>query len=251
MNRHFSSNNSMNMKKITKAIYCLLFLYVSLNTLKAQNYEFGIFAGTTNYQGDLADGLIQLKETQPAGGLIFRYSPFSFTSIRFGFTTGKLFGNDATSKRDYIRERGFSFVSNVKELSMMTEFHLPYYGSADYGIFKIKLSPFILVGMGLTIVNGQPKAPTDLVPYPFPEFNSKKNFLVMPIGGGIKLQVSDHIAISGEWATRKTYSDYIDGISTAGNPDRDDWYMFGGLAITYKVDGGGENPYKGRRKRKR
>ena len=241
----------MNMKKLTKAIYWLFFLCLSLNALKAQNYEFGIFAGTTNYQGDLADGIIQWSETQPAGGLVFRYSPFTFTSVRFGFTTGKLFGNDATSSRPYIRERGFSFVSNVKELSMMAELHLPYYGSADYGIFKLKLSPFVFVGMGLTIVNGQPKGPADLVPYPFPEFNSKKDFLVMPIGGGIKMQVSEQIAVSGEWATRKTYSDYIDGISVNGNPKRDDWYMFGGLAITYKVDGGGENPYKGRRKKKR
>lgn len=215
-------------------------------SLSAQSYEFGLFGGVTTYQGDLADGLIVWPNIQPAGGLLLRYNPGSFYSLRMGFTTGKLLGNDQNSKRQIIKDRAFSFYSTVREISAVAEFQLPSYGTSAYGLFKMKFSPFLFGGIGLSVINGEPKAPVDRIPYPFPEFDARKNFLVLPIGGGLKFRFADQFAISTEWGTRKTFGDYIDGISINGNPNSGDWYIFGGITLTYVVDGGDSNPYRGR-----
>lgn len=213
----------------------------------AQNYEFGIFAGTSNYQGDLADGIYVWKETQPAGGLLIRYSPLNYLSFKMAFTAGKLLGNDKNSKNADIRDRGYSFTSNIREFAAFTELHLPRFGSSTYGIFKARFSPFVFIGVGITTLNGEPKAPKDAVPYPFPEFNAQKKFICMPFGGGVKLRFAESFATSVEWGTRTVFSDYLDGISKNGNPNANDWYMFGGITLTYYIDGGDNNPYRGRR----
>ena len=236
----------LNCFKIMKNNLTYILFFLSSFTLSAQSYEFGIFAGVTTYQGDLADGLIVWPNIQPAGGLLLRYSPGSFYALRLNFTTGKLLGNDLNSKRQVIRDRGFSFYSTVREISTAVEFHLPSYGSSAYGLFKFKLSPYIFGGIGLSVINGEPKAPVDRLPYPFPEFDARKNFLVIPMGGGLKLRINNKFATCIEWGTRKTFGDYIDGISINGNPKSGDWYIFGGLTLTYVVDGGDDNPYRGR-----
>ena len=154
---------------------CLTAAGVFLSFLsQGQNYEFGLFAGTSNYQGDLADGVIVWKKAQPAGGLLVRYSPLDFLSFKMAFTAGKLIGDDQTSSKANIRERGFSFTSNIREVSLFTELHLPQFGSSSYGIFKARFSPFLFVGVGITTINGEPQAPKDLIPYPFPEFDARK-----------------------------------------------------------------------------
>jgi Domain of unknown function (DUF6089) len=238
---------------MTKTFYfSILFMILGLYSthLSAQNYELGLFGGTTNYQGDLADGAIVWQETQPAAGLLIRYSPKNFLAFRVGFTYGKLLGDDKYASNPQIRQRGYSFVSNVKELAILSEFHLPNYGSSSYGMFKVKFSPFGFVGVGLTNINGQPQAPKDRVPYPFPEFDAKSSFICGVLGGGVKFQFAPSFATSLEWGTRTVFNDYLDGISKNGNPKANDWYMFGGLTLTYVVDGGDSNPYKGRKRRR-
>ena len=234
------------MKILTKTYSLAVVLFFCSFAISAQSYELGVFGGVTTYQGDLSDGVIVWPAVQPAGGLLFRYTPLSFVAVKFGVTAGKLLGDDKNSKDPALRSRGYSFYSAVKELSVTGELQLPYYGLSSYGMFKMKVTPFVFGGVALTVINGEPKAPADKVPYPFPEFNAKKNFFVIPVGGGFKFQFVEKVALSLEWGMRKTFSDYIDGISVTGNPRNNDWYIFGGMTLTYKVDGGEFNPYKGR-----
>lgn len=237
------------MKIINKLGYSLAFIAILLLSTQSysQNYELGLWGGSTNYQGDLADGIVKLKEGKPSYGLLVRYSPLSYLAFRVGFTAGKIVGDDRTSSRPEIVQRGFSFTSNIRELAVMSEFHLPNYGSSSYGIFRPKFSPFLLCGVGITSLNGEPKAPKDRIPYPFPEFDAKSNFFCVAFGGGFKFQFAQNFATSIEWGTRSVFSDYLDGISQNGNPKANDWYMFGGLTLTYIVDGGDANPYKSHR----
>ncbi len=223
------------LKKGFTAIIILVFSHLSFS----QNYELGLFAGASNYQGDLAGGLIIWKETQPAGGLFVRYSPLDFVSFKLGFTSGKFIGNDKNSPDLSIQKRGFSFTSNVRELAAFTEFHLPQYGSSSYGLFKPRFSPFIFGGVGLSMVNGIPIAPKDRTPYPFPEEGVKTQFLSIPAGVGVKFRFTESFATSLEWGTRAVFSDYLDGISKNGNPNRNDWYMFMGVTFSYVIDAGG------------
>lgn len=202
----------------------------------SQNYELGLFAGSSNYQGDLADGLLVWKETQPAGGLFIRYSPIDFLSFKLGFTSGRIIGSDLNSSDAGIRQRSYTFESQIREFAAFGEFHLPQYGSSSYGIFSPRFSPYVFGGVGLTTLNGKPNAPRDRVPYPFPEEGAKNQFITVPVGLGVKFRFAETFATSVEWGTRAVFSDYLDGISKNGNPKKNDWYMFMGVTLSYIID---------------
>lgn len=228
--------------QLKKGLTAFIFLFFTHLTF-SQNYELGLFAGASNYQGDLADGLIVWKETQPAGGLFVRYSPLDFVSFKLGFISGKMIGNDRNSSDESIRKRGFSFESDVRELAAFTEIHLPQYGSSSYGLFRPRFTPFIFGGVGVSMVNGKPVAPKDRTPYPFPEEGTKTQFLAIPGGIGVKLRFTENFATSLEWGTRAVFSDYLDGISKNGNPKRNDWYMFMGVSLSYIIDTNAGSPF--------
>jgi hypothetical protein len=225
-------------------IICLFFSVV----LKAQSFEIGAILGGANYQGDLADGIVILKETRPAYGFIMRYTPFKFLSFRMGFLQGGLEGDDANSSDAGIRKRGYKISTNMSELTILTEWQLPSYGKSGQGIFKPSVTPFVFAGVGFSSRDKDPKAPADRYPDPFPEFDSKKSFISIPIGGGIKYQFAPNFTTSLEWGLRATFSDYVDGVSLNANPLKNDYYMIGAIAFTYVLDGGGDNPF-GRMKR--
>jgi hypothetical protein len=236
------------MLKLTKtyllAIICLCFSFI----LKSQSFEIGPFIGGANYQGDLADGVLILKETRPSYGAIMRYTPFKFLSFRIGFLQSGIEGDDANSGDAGIRKRGYKISTNISELSILTEWQLPSYGKSGQGIFKPSITPFFFVGLGFASRDKDPTAPIDRYPNPFPEFDSKKSFISVPFGGGVKFNFAPNFSTSLEWGLRATFSDYVDGVSTNANPLKNDYYMIGGLSFTYVLDGGGDNPF-GRLKR--
>jgi Domain of unknown function (DUF6089) len=221
------------------AAICLCFSFLSM----AQSFEIGAFGGGSNYQGDLADGILVLKETQPAYGLIMRYSPFKFLSFRVGYLQGGIVGDDKNSSNEDIRKRGFNISTNIRELSVLTEWQLPSYGNSNQGIFRPSITPFLFAGIGFASRDKDPKAPIDRYPDPFPEFNSKKSFTSIPFGGGLKFHFAESFAMSLEWGMRATFSDFVDGVSVNANPLKNDYYMFGGITVTYVLDGGGDNPF--------
>ncbi len=238
------------MKRIKCLLCALATLFVALfflpQTARAQHYELGIFAGGCNYQGDLADGYIVWNQTQPAVGGFVRFAPLDFLSLKASFTYGNLIGGDRFSGLPNIRERGYAFESNIRELGFFAEVHLPKYGSSGYGMFRTRFSPFVFAGFGFTNINSQPTAPADRVPYPFPEIGSVSSFFAGSMGGGFKLHFASNFATSIEWGARTPFSDYLDGVSFRGNPGSGDWYMFGGLTLSYVLDGGNANPFRGR-----
>jgi Domain of unknown function (DUF6089) len=231
-------------KTIILAFICLCFSVVS----KAQSFEIGPIIGGANYQGDLADGVVVLKETRPAYGVIMRYSPFKFLSFRMGFLQGGIEGDDANSSEAGIRKRGYKISTNMSELTILTEWQLPSYGTSGQGIFKQSITPFVFAGVGFASRDKDPQAPADRYPDPFPEFDSKKSFISIPIGGGVKYNFAPNFSTSLEWGLRATFSDYVDGVSLNANPLKNDYYMIGGLSFTYILNGGGDNPF-GRMKR--
>ena len=221
------------------AIICLCFSVVS----QAQSFEIGALIGGANYQGDLADGIVVLKETRPAYGVIMRYTPFKFLSFRMGFLQGGIEGDDANSSDADIRKRGYKISTNMSELTILTEWQLPSYGTSGQGIFKQSITPFVFAGVGFASRDKDPKAPADRYPDPFPEFDSKKSFISIPIGGGVKYNFAPNFSTSLEWGLRATFSDYVDGVSTNANPMKNDYYMIGGLSFTYILNGGSDNPF--------
>ena len=193
--------------------------------------------GAANYQGDLSDRSIILKETRPTVGVMFRY-PFHETfGLRFHYIYGQLSGSDQNSKLSGNRNRGFEFQTPLHEVCLMTEIH-PRKArlNNNVGMFSGgRFYPYLGIGLAVTLAPGTPKATrvTNLKPNPFPEEEDIHNFAAFPIIVGAKTYVSEHLLLSAEFGWRTVFSDYLDGISKAANPNRNDWYVLANVGVSW------------------
>ncbi len=61
-----------------------------------------------------------------------------------------------------------------------------------------------------------------------------KGGIQIPIGGAIRYDIRDNLFLDFFYSLRLPISDYIDGISEAGNPDKNDAYQFCGVMMGYR-----------------
>jgi Domain of unknown function (DUF6089) len=229
------------MMKTTKTRFfqaiCLATLcFFSLIPRSQAQFEAGVFAGASNYQGDLADGAVIWRETQLSYGALMRYTPNRFWSLRAHYIQGNIQASDRNSSNIDIRYRGFKFKSTLHEFAAIGEFNFLGKEEETANDFSFMVNPYLFGGVGVVAVNGTPVAPADTRPYPFPEAGAKKTFLTIPMGIGVKIKPSPSFSLGIEWGARTAFSDRLDGVSSAtqavfsrGN----DWYMFGGMTFTY------------------
>lgn len=229
-----------------KPIQLFLIALLTPFLLSAQStWEFNLLLGGANYQGDLVETTMPtLKETNFAAGINARYYVNPLWSVRAGAFYGKLTGSDANFRENEFRNaRSVSFESTLIEVSMAAEWE-PF-GEERYlsnsGNSRI-ISPYLFAGVGVTFTdptvdisefNGS-DAMLELVNTDIQKSNSIVH-LSIPVGFGLKADLSDNIFVGLELGVRYPFSDYLDGISLAGNPDRNDLYMIGGFNLGYKL----------------
>ncbi|MCX6232193.1 MAG: DUF6089 family protein [Bacteroidetes bacterium] len=203
------------MKKIIIIICGIL---ISLGSY-AQRSELGGFAGTSYYLGDLNPSN-QFGSPNLAAGLIYRYNLNPHWAFRVNAIYGILEGDDA----DYSNPRNLSFRTNVFEFSTQIELNFFEYFT---GSKAHRFTPYIFGGVGVFFFNPQAKDIDgkwqDLQPlgtegqgtisYPTRKPYSLTQMAV-PFGVGLKLSISKTICIGLEWGMRKTFTDYIDDVST-------------------------------------
>ena len=203
-----------------KYIYICIALSVSGTLCKAQyssnsnTYELYIFGGGSYYIGDL-NPTAHFRHTEPAVGLGLRYIRNPRFAHRIGFWYGNLYGDDGSSHSDVLRVRNLNFQTYVLELTASTEFNfVPFSpGDNDYSYF----TPYIFGGIG--VFHYDPVAYLNGDKYHLQNLRTegkKYNLtqLAIPFGFGFKWALSKHLNISLEWGLRKTYTDYIDDVST-------------------------------------
>jgi hypothetical protein len=231
--------------------------------LNAQTLETGVFAGSSYYLGDINPEM-HFSQSRPAFGVVARYNHGNRWAIRANLLFGRVQAKDSISGD---KLRGLSFQSNITEFSAVVEFNfLPY----ETGNDKMKYTPYIFGGIGLFFFN-----PTDII-----SGNNLRDYgtegqknikgrnlyslrgVSIPFGVGFKYSLTEKIGLGVEWGMRKTFTDYIDDVSTTyhldaetsndpnlkfsdptsshkpgqerGNPNTNDWYNFFGLSVTYK-----------------
>ena len=57
---------------------------------------------------------------------------------------------------------------------------------------------------------------------------------VVPVGAGMRYNLSDRIAINGEASYRLMHTDYLDGFSMSANPKLKDHYSSITIGVAYK-----------------
>lgn len=207
----------MNMKK---RFFLLFFLFTTM-LAGAQSYgEIGLFGGGSYYLGDLNPGS-QFLLTKPAAGAFIRHNFNERTAIRGSFTYGTLHGDDAISKVN--TTRNLNFTSSISDISATFEFNF-----FDYFIGSLRhfVTPYMYGGASVYFFN--PKATYNGVTYElhglstegqgnaaFPERKAyKRTGFSIPFGIGVKYSINSFIGMSLDWRMHKTFTDYIDDVST-------------------------------------
>lgn len=268
------------MKKIIVIATILCFAHSVWAQKPKRSAEIGVFLGGSYYVGDL-NPIAQFNQfTKPAGGLVFRYNFNSRLATRLNAFYGSIEGDDSFSNALAQQQRNLHFRSDVYELSGQLEFNfLDYEIGNDYRPF----SPYILIGLAGFKFNPQGNINdhwVDLQPLGtegqgLPGGASKRKYKLtqfsIPFGVGVKINLSKYIGLSIEWGMRKTFTDYLDDVSTRyydpmvianrrgttaayfsdrsigtdpnysnigrqrGNSTTKDWYNFSGIALTIKL----------------
>jgi len=203
-------------------------------------WETGVILGCVNYSGDIAEKDIQLSETRLGYGAIARYFFSKKMSLRANLYAGSISGDDANAKDPFVLRRSFSFRTDLLELGFGSEWHiLGKNRFSNTGIHQHFLSPYLYLGVGglLTGVkvkyNGAPEDQNRYVVHPLPEKKSRQLFLIPTMGIGVRADINEWFVIGAEVGIRPMFSDYLDGVSLNGNPERKDWYYFGGATLSY------------------
>ena len=255
--------------------------FISMN-LSSQYTEVGFFAGVSNYHGDLTPKNLEVSSYASAFGAFGRYNFNGHIAGKVHFYKGLLQGSDYKAQiTKGERERNLSFQSDVYELGAQIEYNFldfkvaikdhittPYIFAGVAGFYYnpqaeingqwFDLRPLSTEGQGLEGSSAQPY---------------KKFSLAIPWGLGVKFNINHLTNIGLEFGIRKTFTDYIDDVSTTypdlnllasekgdfaaalsyrtpeydpdalvdpqglsrGDATNKDWYFFGGFTISVNI----------------
>jgi opacity protein-like surface antigen len=181
----------------------------------AQDLHLNLFAGMSNYQGDLQKKVITFNQAHLAVGAGLSYDLSDRFSIRAAVTFAKVSGADKYTDN---KARNLSFASPITEGQLGLEYYLLQPGTHS-------LSPYLFASLAVFHFN----------PYTF-DSSGKKYYLkemstegegfiqgkndykltqfAVPFGAGLKLSLSDNVNVGIEMGFRKTFTDYLDDVST-------------------------------------
>ncbi len=234
------------MSSINKKI--AFFLSLSMTTLfaHAQDWEYGIMVGASNYHGDLAYNIVP-EETNLAFATHVRYNFSPYWSYRSALSYGAISGSDANF--DDYRLRNLSFKNDIWEFSNVMEFNFLPFGSRT---LSKNFTSYAM--LGLAVYHHTPKAFYDEewrnLRKLYTEGQERKEQygaiqLSIPFGGGIKYNLSKNWVVGLEVGWRKTFTDYLDDVSTVYPDLKDQTDNRGTLSASltdrsWEVEGVGE-----------
>jgi hypothetical protein len=194
----------------------------------AQLTEMGIQLGAFNYTGDLHRGY-NIESHRPAVSIFMKLNMAQSLSIRYGISGGMLSGNDQYSNDPFNERRNESFNIFLFEAFGLFEFNFLDYRSKHS---RVHWTPYLNFGLAAFSFWGNRDAEDDYLPVQ----------PAIPMGIGIKYQLSKKIDLGFEASARATFFDYLDGVSDSnsnlknynyGNKYDFDSYFFIGITINY------------------
>lgn len=221
-----------------KKILTILLLCISTCAI-CQNFFTSFYAGFANYQGDLQQTPFNPLTFRPSFGAGFLYEINNKLLFRVDFTNGKLTADDKYSIKN--RSRNLSFSTNLNEFSLGLEYlflDLNHYMVSPYvfaqaGIFKF--SPYIINRNGIKITLYE----LDTEGQGF--YKDRKKYklrqICLPLGFGTQWAINDNMRFGIVFGFRKTFTDYLDDVSTT--------YVDQILLITKRGSTAAEIAYRG------
>lgn len=273
----FSKNTKM-YRILHISLIGILFTLI-MHPVSAQRNEFGLFGGGSFYIGDI-NPKTPFAQTKIAYGGLYRYNFNPHWALKFNVYRGELTSSDAVIKSN--EKRNLHFRSDITEVSVNAELNFfPY----QTGNKKMMASPYVFAGLAYFKFNPQAEFEGtwyDLQPLGTEgqgtsTYSDKKPYslggFAIPFGVGAKLSLGKSFCLGFEWGMRKTFTDYIDDISTTyadpvilaaentpisavladrtifgideepysnvgkqrGDSSTNDWYSFAGVTVTFKI----------------
>lgn len=270
-------------KKIT-LVHFFAFMLATLTY--AQSFEVGVFMGASNYMGDLPGKHVDYDKSSLAVGFFLKYNVTEYLSARVGYMQGRISGDDQFSEAKSGRKsRNLHFESKIKEINILAECHfLAFAFDGERPLF----SPYVFGGIAGFHHNPMANINNELVALQ-PLGTEGQNLeggpdkyglyqIAIPAGFGTEIKVGSVAKIGFEIGVRKTFTDYLDDISSVypdiealsdadplsaslsyrtpeydaeyqelnpvgnirGNSEHKDWYGFAGLSFTFNVSALGE-----------
>ena len=295
--------NIFNKKKALIISLLLFNLIINIKIVFCQStdWEIGLMLGGSNYVGDInnmfKNGKDDSKEWNQfessfnmynvhiMGGVIARYNFNPRWTLRVSVLFSKLSGEDS----HFDNARNLSFYTNIQDVAINGEFNFLDYRT---GSLQHRVTPYIFGGIALFHFN--PK--TDIIDKNGEKqtlslhdyhtegqgfYDGRTNYHLLqvsiPFGLGMKFSLTKYVCLGLEWGFRKTFTDYIDDISSTyagraniaynvndnaaiasdrtnelpgyeniyhkegemrGNSTTKDWYNFFGITITSKISSG-------------
>jgi hypothetical protein len=218
------------------------FTYCQVN---AQKFEIGAGISSFIYQGDLTPERLGSSKTMRFGINLYGSRIISPAfSLRTNLAIGGLRGDDAKYKNpEYRQQRSFNFRTPVIEVSQLLVWN-PLAGNyKDNGFY-----PYLFGGIGISLL----KIKRDWSNYNAEYFNAAGEDVtarlaldtahalprvipVIPLGAGIRYNLSQRLALNLEGSYRMSFTDYVDGFSQAANPARNDHYHTITISAVYRI----------------
>ena len=256
----------------------LIFFFLFGFNAKAQvvsSTEIGIMGGGSYYLGDINSK--HFDYMMPSGGIVIRKNIDRRIVVKGELLLGYIRADDARNTNDTVKlNRNLHFRSPIYELSGQVEFNfLPY----ETGNSLYPFTPFIFAGVSLFRFNPKAEAnngewvalqPLGTEGQGTTSFQDRKKYAItqfsIPMGGGFKIAVNKTFNIILEYGIRKTFTDYLDDVSTSyiggnlidmsplgiemsdkslngpqakgfqrGDSKDNDWYTFTGITLSFKI----------------
>lgn len=246
--------------RLNKAFFAILVLLSIQSNTKAQTsrFEIGFEYGISNFLGDLGgnqgkgrtflkDNMMSLAHSIVGAHVAFR--PAEFVNLRISLNMGRVGGADSLIKgnggyEEARKARNQHFRSPIKEALFLTELYPTALLEYDPEDVYHRLRPYFVFGVGVFHFN--PKAQyvddagykewIDLIylrteGQGMPKFPERKMYkrteINLPYGFGFKYFLNEKVSFSLEIVNRKTFTDYIDDVSTNYISNQDFYDYFG------------------------
>lgn len=203
-----------------------------------QIHEIGVFAGGSNYIGDVGKS-DYFNPNDFAFGLLYKWNKSTRHSWRFSYNMASISAKDIESKAPNRNLRGYEIKNNIKEFSLGLEFNF-----LDFDLHQsdFVFTPYVYSGLS-TFVYDETYVLNKVSHVDYQHYS-----FAIPMVVGMKAKIANHLVLGFETGARYTFTDNLDGSNPKnqnfetlkfGNLNNKDWYIFTGLTLTYTF---GKNP---------
>lgn len=236
-------------------IYLIVTLSLPVMVTAQKHVDIGVMLGLSSHGGDATSwgrhGLGLLENSKIAYGLNLSYSPKPSLGLRLQYRGTELEGDDSdlADKSEWGAQherRDYMYRSQLSEIALLLEYRFQnifdsnnaYKRSKD----KLLFYPYLMGGIGYASINddenmrdwGDP-LPSRLNDVLLDQEQGSTGGIQFPVGLGIRMELSEYIWTDLFYNFRLPVSDYLDGISEAANPDKNDAYQLCGINIGFRL----------------